>query len=194
MAAAGGRAEAEPAVPEVGATAEVVEALGTRGARFLSELMADTGRLATDLEQALWDGVAEGLLTADGFAAIQALVEGPARPPAPGRSPAGWAPGRPTTAGRWSLVKAAEPVEDREGLAEVVADQLLARWGWCSAIWPSTRARPCRGGTSSGRCAGSRTGAWCGRPLRVRLQRRAVRAGGHGRPQGRPQGPATASG
>jgi ATP-dependent Lhr-like helicase len=127
-----GRAAAEPAVPEVGATAEVVEALGTRGARFLSELMADTGRLATDLEQALWDGVARGLLTADGFAAIRALVEGPRKATGPTRSLTRrrLGAGRPTTAaGRWSLVGAAEPVEDREGLAEVVADQLLARWG-----------------------------------------------------------------
>jgi ATP-dependent Lhr-like helicase len=127
-----GRAAAEPAVPEVGATAEVVEALGTRGARFLSELMADTGRLATDLEQALWDGVARGLLTADGFAAIRTLVEGPRRATGPTRSLTRrrLGAGRPTTAaGRWSLVGAAEPVEDREGLAEVVADQLLARWG-----------------------------------------------------------------
>jgi ATP-dependent helicase Lhr and Lhr-like helicase len=126
------RAGGEPSVPEVGATAEVVEALEAKGARFLSELMADTGRLATDLEQALWDGVARGLLTADGFAAIRALVEGPRKPAGPTRSLTRRRLGaqRPTTAaGRWSLVGEAEPVEDREGLAEVVADQLLARWG-----------------------------------------------------------------
>jgi ATP-dependent Lhr-like helicase len=126
------RSGGEPAVPEVGATAEVVEALEAKGARFLSELMADTGRLATDLEQALWDGVARGLLTADGFAAIRALVEGPRKPAGPARSLTRRRLGaqRPTTAaGRWSLVGEAEAVEDREGLAEVVADQLLARWG-----------------------------------------------------------------
>jgi ATP-dependent Lhr-like helicase len=122
----------EPEVPELGATAEVVEALAAKGARFLPELMADTGRLATDLEQALWDGVARGLLTADGFAAIRTLVEGPRRPTAATRSLTRRRRGaqRPTTAaGRWSLVGEAEPVEDREGLAEVLADQLLARWG-----------------------------------------------------------------
>src|SRR5215471_12340671 len=73
------RPDGEPPVPGVGATAEVVEVLRAKGARFLSELVADTGRLATDVEQALWDGVARGLLTADGFAAIRALVEGPRR-------------------------------------------------------------------------------------------------------------------
>ncbi|MGH9003953.1 MAG: Lhr family ATP-dependent helicase, partial [Acidimicrobiia bacterium] len=64
-----------PEVPGVGATAEVVEALAAKGARFVSELAADTGRLRTDIEVALWDGVARGLLTADGFAAIRSLVE-----------------------------------------------------------------------------------------------------------------------
>ncbi len=122
----------EPEVPAVGGTAEVVEALAARGARFLSELAADTGRLATDLEPALWDGVARGLLTADGFAAIRSLVEDRRRPVSPVRSVSRRRRGGrgPTTAaGRWSLVGAVEPVDDREALAEVVADQLLQRWG-----------------------------------------------------------------
>jgi ATP-dependent Lhr-like helicase len=126
------RPNGEPDVPAVGATAEVVEALRARGARFLSELVADTGRLATDVEQALWDGVARGLLTADGFAAIRALVERPRRPAHPVRSVSRrrrGAQGPALAAGRWSLVEAVEPVEDREALAEVVADQLLHRWG-----------------------------------------------------------------
>ena len=83
----------------------MVEALGAKGARFLSELAADTGRLPTDIEEALWDGVARGLLTADGFAAIRSLVEGrdagrrpPGRSAAAGAAPA--APPRPPAAGR----------------------------------------------------------------------------------------------
>jgi ATP-dependent Lhr-like helicase len=32
-------------------------------------------------------------------------------------------------AGRWSLIPSVEPVDDREALAEAVADQLLQRWG-----------------------------------------------------------------
>jgi ATP-dependent helicase Lhr and Lhr-like helicase len=122
----------EPEVPAVGATAEVVEALQAKGARFLSELAADTGRLATDIEQALWDGVARGLLTADGFAAIRSLVEPARRPTASTRSISRrrrGGRGATTAAGRWSLIGGVEPVDDREGLAEVVADQLLQRWG-----------------------------------------------------------------
>ncbi len=126
------RLAAEPTSPEVGATAEVVEALRAKGARFLSELATDTGRLPTDIEEALWDGVARGLLTADGFAAIRSLVDGRRRAPSPTRSVSRrrrGARGPTTAAGRWSLIGAVEPVDDREGLAEVVADQLLQRWG-----------------------------------------------------------------
>jgi ATP-dependent helicase Lhr and Lhr-like helicase len=127
------RLDRAPEVPAVGATAEVVEALAAKGARFVSELAADTGRLRTDIEEALWDGVARGLLTADGFAAIRSLVEDRRHPRRPGvrsvsRLRRG-ASGPTTAAGRWSLVPPAEPVEDRESLAEVVADQLLQRWG-----------------------------------------------------------------
>jgi ATP-dependent Lhr-like helicase len=111
----------------------VVEALEQRGACFLSELATATGRLVTDLETALWDGVARGLLTADGFAAIRSLVEGrTGRTPSPTRSVSRRRRGAraaTTAAGRWSLVGAVEPVDDRESLAEVVADQLLQRWG-----------------------------------------------------------------
>jgi ATP-dependent Lhr-like helicase len=122
-----------PEVPGVGATAEMVEVLAAKGARFVTELAADTGRLRTDIEEALWDGVARGLLTADGFAAIRSLVEGRRHPHRPGRNSVSQlrrgASGPTAAAGRWSLVPGAEPVEDREGLAEVVADQLLQRWG-----------------------------------------------------------------
>lgn len=127
------RLAAEPEAPTVGATAEVVEVLRRRGACFLSELAAETGRLPTDIEAALWDGVARGLLTADGFAAIRSLTDGRRRQSTPSRSVSrrrrGGRGGGTIAAGRWSLIGAVEPVDDREGLAEVVADQLLQRWG-----------------------------------------------------------------
>ena len=128
------RQSGEPEAPELGATAEVVEVLQARGACFLSELATATGRLVTDLESALWDGVARGLLTADGFAAIRSLVEGrTGRTPSPTRSVSrrrrGARNAATTAAGRWSLVPPVELVDDRESLAEVVADQLLQRWG-----------------------------------------------------------------
>jgi ATP-dependent Lhr-like helicase len=126
------RLDREIEAPTVGATAEIVEALGAKGARFLAELATDTGRLRSDIEEALWDGVARGLLTADGFSAIRFLV-GNRRPgPRPVRSVSRrrrGAAGQMAGAGRWALVGDAEAVDDREALAEVVADQLLQRWG-----------------------------------------------------------------
>jgi ATP-dependent Lhr-like helicase len=126
------RLASQPEAPAVGATAEVVEALRLRGARFSSELARDTGRLPTDIEEALWDGVARGLVTADGFAAIRSLVEDRRPPDRRISSVSRLRRGspRPTrAAGRWSLVGDVDPVEDREGLAEAIADQLLQRWG-----------------------------------------------------------------
>ncbi|MBA3304146.1 MAG: hypothetical protein H0U26_09780, partial [Acidimicrobiia bacterium] len=118
--------------PTVGATAEIVEALRTSGACFAPDLATATRRLQCDVEEALWDGVARGLLTADGFAAIRALVSGARSSPRPSSSVSRLRRGsfgRSNAAGRWSLVGAVDAVEDRESLAEVVADQLLQRWG-----------------------------------------------------------------
>jgi ATP-dependent Lhr-like helicase len=147
----------EPAVPEVGATAEVVEALRDRGAQFLAELASVTRRLPTEIEEALWDGVSRGLLTADGFAAIRSLVETGRPRPRPAHSVSRLRRGAPRqnrAAGRWSLIPPVEPVEDREALAEAIADQLLQRWGvvfrdlavhegmplpWCDLQWALRR-------------------------------------------------------
>ncbi len=127
-----GRLGADPVLPEAGATAEVVETLRAKGARFVSELAADTGRLRAELEEALWDAVARGLVTGDGFAAIRSLVEDRRhrRSPSPAVSRLRRGSRGPTTAaGRWSLVGDPEPIEERELLAEALADQLLQRWG-----------------------------------------------------------------
>jgi ATP-dependent Lhr-like helicase len=125
---------AEDASPPVnGATAEVLEVLHARGASFAGDLSAATRRLPHDVERALWDGVARGLLMCDGFAAIRSLI-GDRRGAAAAHS---WRFSRlrrggaatSAVAGRWSLVPAAVPDIDRHDLAEAVAEQLLNRWG-----------------------------------------------------------------
>ncbi len=68
------RVGADPGEPVVGATAEVLEILRERGACFAGELGAATNRLPEDIERALWDGVARGLVMSDGFGAIRARV------------------------------------------------------------------------------------------------------------------------
>jgi len=126
------RGDATPPVPSVGAVAEIVEVLRERGACFATELATATGRVLADVEAALWEGMARGLLASDGFEPVRALATGrkQAAPPVTrlsrirtgGRL-------RPTeTAGRWSLVPPPAEV-DREELAEALADQLLERWG-----------------------------------------------------------------
>ena len=89
--------------------------------------------MLADVEAALWEGMARGLLVSDGFEPVRAVASGRRHaPPAASRRARLRSVGglRPTeTAGRWSLVPAAATDIDREELAEALADQLLERWG-----------------------------------------------------------------
>ena len=135
------RGEEAPDLPEVGATAEILEALEAKGARFLSELAADIGRLPTDVENGLGDGIARGLLTADSFGALRSLLNRTRthqhfkqyRPPIPNQMSRGrrrsWRSGTPRTSGRWALLPPPEAGGDPDELAELFAEQMLARWG-----------------------------------------------------------------
>jgi ATP-dependent helicase Lhr and Lhr-like helicase len=129
------RGSTQPAQATSGPGAEVLEALRARGALFHSELQTITGRLPTEIEEGLWDGVARGLITADGFNAIRSLLHARTRfarrqraYPRPGsRGRRGsWRHG---VEGRWTPLPCAEPIEEIEELAETVASQLLLRWG-----------------------------------------------------------------
>ena len=126
----------EPPEPEAGPLAEVLEALRRHGARFHRELAADTGRLAGDVERGLWDGVARGLLTSDGFHAVRSLLEARQARALEAAEPAwrrrrrtlrrGAAPGREPGEGRWALVPRPVPVDE--------PDDRLQR---CRAIAPT---------------------------------------------------------
>ena len=87
------------------------------------------------MEEGLWDGVARGLIAADGFNAVRSLLHARTRfarrqrpyPRAGSRGRRGtW---RQAVEGRWTLLPAVQPVEELDQLAEAVAWQLLARWG-----------------------------------------------------------------
>jgi ATP-dependent Lhr-like helicase len=113
----------------------VLDALRGQGALFHADLQAVLGRLPADIEEGLWDGVARGLVSADGFNAIRSLLNGRTRfarrqrayrrPGSRGRR-GSWRQG---VEGRWTLLPPARPVDDVEELAETVAWQLLLRWG-----------------------------------------------------------------
>ena len=129
------RGGAVPAEPTAGSAREVLDALRAGGAQFHSELQAATHRLPTEVEEGLWDGVARGLVTADGFNAVRSLLHARTRfarrhrpHPRPGsRGRRGtWRQG---VEGRWTLLPGAEQVGDADELAEAVAWQLLSRWG-----------------------------------------------------------------
>ena len=117
---------------------EVLDALTTRGASFLAELVRATGRLASEVEDGLWELVAAGLVTADGFDNLRALVD-PKRRRGEGRGRAA----RPRhAAGRWALLDETDPAQPA---GEAVGDagaparhdeavarfavQMLDRWG-----------------------------------------------------------------
>jgi ATP-dependent Lhr-like helicase len=76
---AAARDGALPESPRVGASLEVVEALRGRGALFVTDICLLTGRLPGEVAEALWDGMARGLLTADGFQAVRTLLSGRGR-------------------------------------------------------------------------------------------------------------------
>jgi len=114
------RSETAPALSH--ATREILSALEKRGASFFAELVRATGRLPSEVEDGLWELVAAGLVTADAFENLRALVD-PKRRRGEGRGRMA----RPRhAAGRWAIMnREARPEVD----AEPFARQLLLRWG-----------------------------------------------------------------
>src|SRR5260370_27433920 len=83
------------------ATREIFAELEKRGASFFAELARATGRLPSEVEDGLWELVAAGLVTADGFENLRSLVD-PKRRRGEGRGRYS----RPRhAAGRWALVR-----------------------------------------------------------------------------------------
>jgi ATP-dependent Lhr-like helicase len=83
------------------ATARAVyQFLQQRGASFFADIVRGTGKLKTEVETGLWELVAAGLLTADGFDNLRALID-PRRRAGQGNKRIA----RPRhSTGRWSLV------------------------------------------------------------------------------------------
>ena len=194
LTAAARGAEA-PTAPAAGALAEILESLERHGPRFANELTADCGRLVTDIESGLTDGVARGLLTADSFRALRSLLGGPRRG-APGarlqprRGLRRGAQGLTGPVGRWSLLAAVDDRFDPDELAEATAEQLLARWGvvfrdlrvmetlavpWREVLW-ALRRLEARGVVRGGRFVTGFTGEQFALPAAVDELRRVRRS------------------
>ena len=109
----------------------VLDALDQRGASFFGDLVNGTGELRTEVEKGLGELAAWGLVTADSFSGLRALlVPSDRRRPIGGarRRHAKSAPFGVETAGRWSRVGPASLVPP-EQLVEALAWQLLRRYG-----------------------------------------------------------------
>jgi ATP-dependent Lhr-like helicase len=98
--------------------------LRQRGASFFADIVRGTGKLKSEVETALWELVAAGLLTADGFDNLRALIDPKRRSgQGSGRS------SRPRhSAGRWSLLYSVD-TQDRTRALEAICWMLLRRYG-----------------------------------------------------------------
>jgi ATP-dependent helicase Lhr and Lhr-like helicase len=103
---------------------QVFELLRQRGASFFADIVRATGKLKAEIETGLWELVAAGLVTADGFDNLRALVD-PKRRAGQGNGKSA----RPRhSSGRWAILHADSTVE-HERRAEAVCWMLLKRYG-----------------------------------------------------------------
>ncbi len=126
--------EAEVAEPALSYEARSVESfLRERGASFFADVVAGSGLLRTQVENALGELVARGRATSDAFTGLRALlVPSSRRPDAVGGRRRSRAVFGMESAGRWSLLPPVEPSappgRDQEALSEI-ARALLRRYG-----------------------------------------------------------------
>jgi ATP-dependent Lhr-like helicase len=103
---------------------EVLDFLRHRGASFFADIVRGTGKLKSEIETALWELVAAGIVTADGFDNLRSLIDPKRR--------AGHGHGRTSrprhSSGRWSLLYT-DQAEDRNQVVEASCWMLLKRYG-----------------------------------------------------------------
>lgn len=165
---------------------EVLDVLTARGASFFGDLVRGTKRLPSEVEDALWELTAGGLVTADGFENLRALID-PKRRRGEGRG----SKARPRhAAGRWALVHHTENALPREERTRRFAEQLLLRWGvlfrdllaretvappWRELL-PVLRRMEAQGEIRGGRFVAGFTGEQYARPEAIDLLRAVRRA------------------
>ena len=102
------------------AACDVLDEIRRRGAPFFIDIVRGSKRLASEVEDALWQLVAAGLVTADGFDALRSLIDAKRRLGEKGLR------ARPrSSSGRWTLLDSVAEAID----AEWFARRLLDRWG-----------------------------------------------------------------
>src|SRR5262249_15260131 len=119
---------------------QILELLRQRGAMFFNDLQGLTGRLRSELDQALWELVSAGAISCDGFAGIRNLIN-PSRRKEKQRLLERYSGARGPLflggGGRWSLLRPPAPLEGKErprgplgepSEIEALAHQYLRRW------------------------------------------------------------------
>jgi len=101
---------------------EVYAYLQSRGASFFADIVRGTGRLKAEVETGLWELVAAGVVTADGFDNLRSLIS-------PKRLHGNTRHKRPRHAtGRWTIMHT-EPARDHNAALEATCRMLLDRYG-----------------------------------------------------------------
>jgi ATP-dependent Lhr-like helicase len=185
------------APPPDGDAGLVIAALRQHGALFFAQLAACTGLPEARVREALWETVALGWVTADGWQALRSLLVPRAAQrgmnvPDRQRGLRRGARGAIANEGRWALLPqgaAASSGADREELAEAVAEQLLARYGvvfrdllvretlalpWRDVVW-ALRRLEARGTVRGGRFVNGFVGEQYALPEAVDLLRQVRR-------------------
>ena len=159
---------------------DVLTTLEKERAMFFGDLLRATRRQSGELDDALWELVAAGLVTGDGFENLRALMD-PKRRARTTR--------RRHSAGRWALV----PRDGADSAVRIVkwAEQLLLRWGvlirdllareagapaWRELL-PVLRRMEAKGQIRGGRFVSGFTGEQFARPEALDLLR-AIRRNG----------------
>ncbi len=102
------------------AARDVLAAIDDRRAPFFSEIARAVKRIPAEVEEALWQLVAAGLVTADGFDALRSLIDAKRRLGEKGLR------ARPrSSSGRWTRLQPATQRID----PDLFARRLLSRWG-----------------------------------------------------------------
>ncbi|MGA8489938.1 MAG: DEAD/DEAH box helicase [Terriglobales bacterium] len=103
---------------------QVLDFLRQRGASFFADIVRGTDKLKAEVETALWELVAAGVVTADGFDNLRSLIDPKRR--------AGQGSGRTArprhSSGRWALLYTDQAIE-RNRTVEATCWMLLKRYG-----------------------------------------------------------------
>ena len=113
----------------------MLDVLSRRGACFISDIVATTRRLPSDVEETLWLLAADGRVTSDSLEGLRMRINGNSNR---GRRDARRKRAKPYRRGGFSRWSRLEPVNPEQETAEAKAHQLLLRYG---VVFPELLAR-----------------------------------------------------